>query len=422
MKVCQTAKEALEGLKSHSRIFVHGCDCTPLHLIDGLMEHMDRLTGLEFLHLHTHGKLPYLNQEYRERVRVTNLFSGSNVRGAMKYDNVDYLPCFLSQIPYIVSDKGPKKVDVALIQVSPPNAQGYCTLGTSVDGTISAMKTAGLVIAQINKQMPTVFGDGYIHVSEIDYAIEIDEKVAGDLDFSLSPEDVKIGEFCASLIEDGSTLQTGIGSLPNAVLAQLKNHKNLGIHSEMWSDGALDLMEAGALNNSQKKIHPGKTVSTFIMGSERVHNFIDHNPTVVQFGCDYTNDPAVIRKNPKVVAINSAVEVDFTGQVCADSVGHRIISGVGGQVDFMRGAALSEGGKAIIALQSRSKKGYSKIVGSLKPGAGVVTTRTHIQYIVTEYGIAYLAGKTIKERVKAMIEIAHPDDREDLERYAREHY
>ena len=338
---------------------------------------------------------------------------GGNIRKYIDYDRVDYLPCFLSEIPKLLSI-GARKVNVALIHVSPPGPMGYCSLGTSVDVTNAAIEAADIVIAQLNKQMPRGHGDAFIHKSKIDHAVEVDCPLDELPVPEISDIERKIGENCAEIIEDGACLQTGIGAIPNAVLASLKHHRSLGVHSEMWSDGMLDLIECGALNNSNKKVHRGKTVSTFIMGTKRVFDFIDDNPSVIQVGSDYINNPQIIDRNPKTVAINSAVELDLTGQVCADSIGHKIISGVGGQMDFMRGAALSARGKPIIALSSRTKSGKPKIVPFLKTGAGVVTTRNHIHHVATEYGVVDLYGKTLGERAKALISIAHPDDREIL--------
>lgn len=421
MKIHSNVSDALCEITSDKRIFIHGASATPHTLIEALTKKLEGLTGIEILHLHTHGNAPYIAPEFRGRVKVSNLFVGGNIRKYVDYEHVDYLPCFLSEIPNLLSD-GPKKVDIALVHVSPPDKHGYCTLGTSVDVTASAIKAADLVIAQINKKMPRVHGDGFIHVSKINHAVEVDEPLDELKVPKLTDIELQIGRNCAEIIENGSCIQTGIGAIPNAVLASLKGHKHLGIHSEMWSDGVLDLVECGALDNSNKKVHQGKIVSTFIMGTKRVFDFIDDNPAVIQVGSDYINNPQIIARNPKTVAINSAVEIDLTGQVCADSVGHRIISGVGGQMDFIRGAALSSRGKPIMAISSRTKKGSPKIVPFLKQGAGVVTTRNHIHYVVTEYGVAHLYGKTLGERAKALIGIAHPDDREFLEKTWRASY
>ena len=300
--------------------------------------------------------------------------------------------------------------------MSPPDAHGYCSLGVSVDVALAAARAARVVIAQINTRMPRVHGDGFLHVDAIHHWCEVSDPIPEIPVCVRTPVEERIGQLVAGLIEDGATLQAGIGSVPDAVLASLKGHRRLGIHTEMWSDGALDLLQCGAVDNSEKAVHRGKTVSGFIMGTRRVYDFIHDNPSVAQLQIDYVNNPVVIARNPRVAAINSAVQVDLTGQVCADSIGPRIISGVGGQMDFMRGAALSPGGKPIIAMTSRTRRGVGRIVSGLTPGAGVVTTRAHVHYVVTEHGVADLAGKTLRERASALVAIAHPDDRARLER------
>lgn len=422
MKIHQDVQEALEAIQSGHRIFIHGASATPHVLIDGLITRIENnLKNIEIMHLHTHGEAKYANPMYQEKIKVTNLFVGGNIRRYLDYDHVDYLPCFLSEIPNLLS-QGQRKVDVALIHVSPPDKHGYVSLGTSVDVTAAAINAANIIIAQINPKMPRVHGDGFLHISKISHAIEVNMPLDELAISPLSKEDLLVGKHCASLIEDGACLQMGIGSIPNAVLAQLKNHRHLGIHSEMWMDGVIDLIECGAIDNSNKKVHPGKTVSTFLMGTKRLYDFVDDNPSVIQVASDYINNPSIIKRNPKAVAINSAVEIDLTGQVCADSIGSKIISGVGGQIDFMRGASLSARGKPIIAMNSRTKSGRAKIVPFLKQGAGVVTTRSHIHYVVTEYGIAQLFGKTLGERAHALIDIAHPDDRESLLRAWKDNF
>ena len=409
------AEDAVACIESGMRVFLHGSAATPVRMIEGLLAHAGRLRDVELIHLHTEGKARYADTEFKDSFRVANLFVGANMRKKLDYSRVDYLPCFLHEIPMLFRS-GRRPLDVAIVHVSPPDAHGFCTLGTSVDAAKAAVEAAGIVIAQVNQQMPRVHGDGFLHIDEIDHYIEIDEPLFEHPIRPLKPEEKAIGKFAAELIEDGATLQMGIGSIPDAVLEFLTGHRNLGIHTEMWSDGAMKLIQSGAVNNTQKKVHPGKTVSSFLMGSRELYRFVNNNPSVVQLDVAYVNDPAVIRRNPKVTAINSAVEVDLTGQVCADSVGSRIISGVGGQMDFIRGASLSPGGKPIIALTSRSEKGFPRIVPLLRQGAGVVTTRAHVHYIVTEHGIADLYGKTLNERAKALISVAHPDDRENLDR------
>lgn len=419
MEIIENSNKLMECIHSDSNVFIQGGDATPHDLISALIAQSKRVKNITLFHLHTHGGAEYAGHKYTGIFNVVNLFVGGNLRREIDYDRVDYLPCFLSEIPALFTSKT-VLLDVALIHVSPPDQHGYCTLGTSVDATGAAVTSAKIVIAQINKHMPKVHGDGFIHVDEIDFAIEINKPLDEHHPLELTPEELKIGEIAASIIEDGSTLQMGIGAIPDSVLHSLRGHKHLGIHSEMWTDGALKLLKCGAVDNSLKNVHRGKTVSSFIIGGKEVHDFINDNPAVVQFGADYVNNPRVICRNPKVCAINSAVEIDLTGQICADSVGHKIISGVGGQMDFMRGASLSEGGKPIIVMNSRSKKGFPKIVAALKPGAGVVTTRSHVHYVVTEYGIANLYGKTLKKRAQALVSIAHPEDRELLERNWRD--
>jgi 4-hydroxybutyrate CoA-transferase len=357
----------------------------------------------------------YSKPEHAHAFRVANLFVGASMRPHLDYDRVDYLPCFLSEVPMLFRS-GKRPIDVALIHVSPPDAHGFCSLGVSVDVTQAGIDAAKTVIAQVNPRMPRVHGDAFVHMSRIHFAVEVDEPLPEPIRHEQTPEERKIGLNVAGLIEDGSTLQMGIGAIPDAVLSALGGHRRLGIHTEMWSDGALELILAGVVDNSQKAVHPGKTVSGFMIGSRRLYDFVHDNPSVVQYQVDYVNAPNTIARNPRVVAINSAVEVDLSGQVCADSIGSRIISGVGGQMDFMRGAALSRGGKPIIALSSRTAKGIPRIVPQLRAGAGVVTTRAHLHYVVTEYGVAEVFGLTLRERARALIQISHPDDRERLER------
>lgn len=413
-----SAFEVLENIKSGQRVFVQGGAATPRTLTDNLVKHAERLQNVELIHIHTMDQALYADQKYKNSFKVVNLFVGPNMRSKMNPGQVDYLPCFLSEIPHLFRS-GIRPLDVALVHVSPPDKHGYCSLGTSVDVTRAAVDSAKIVIAQINKNMPRVHGDGFIHINKIQHWIEVDEPLFESARPILSNEEIAIGHHVASLIEDGSTLQVGIGNIPDAVLANLKNHRHLGLHTEMWSDGALALLKNGAIDNSKKGIHLGKTVSGFVIGSRELYDFIDDNPSVIQLDISYVNDPNTIACNPKVIAINSAVEVDLTGQVCADSIGHKIISGVGGQMDFMRGAALSPGGKPIIAISSRTRHGSSRIVSALKEGAGVVTTRSHVHFVVTEFGAADLYGKTLYERAQALIAIAHPEDRESLEKDLR---
>lgn len=415
MEIVKDAGEALSAVQSNHRVFVHGAAATPTRLLEGLVAQAARLRNVELVHLHTNGQAAWTDPKLRESFRSSAFFLGENLRARFEPGQVDYIPCFLSEIPQLFRS-GRLPLDVALIHVSPPDAHGYCTLGTSVDAAKAAVETARTVIAQINPNMPRAHGDGFVHVSRIEHAIEVNDPL---FEVKPSPPDkteAMIATHVASLIEDGSTLQMGIGAIPDAVLGSLKDRKHLGIHTEMWSDGALELMRCGAVDNSLKKVHPGKTVSGFVMGSRAVYDYLNDNPAVVQLDIGYVNNPANIARNPKAVAINSAVEVDLTGQVCADSIGSRLISGAGGQMDFIRGASLSPGGKPIIALTSRTKKGVSRIVSTLNVGAGVVTTRAHVHYVFTEYGVADLYGRTLAQRARALIAIAHPDDRERLDR------
>lgn len=409
------AAEALQFVQSGQSVFIHGAAAAPTVLIQGLIENANRLSEVELIHLHTEDTASYADPKFAGTFKVTSLFTGENLRHYPTSERIDYLPCFLSEIPQLFLS-GRKRVDVALLHLSSPDQHGYCTLGTSVDVARAAAQSATVIIAQINSKMPRVLGDGFIHISDIDHYIEVDQPLPDLTSREPNQRETEIGLRVAALVEDGSCLQVGIGAIPNAVLAALQNHRHLGVHSEMWSDGILKLILSGVVDNSLKKVHRGKTVSGFVFGSQALYDFINDNPSVIQLGADYVNNPAIIARNSKVVAINSAVEIDLTGQICADSIGHKIISGVGGQVDFMRGAALSAGGKPIIALTSQTKSKQSKIVAQLKPGAGVVSTRAHAHYIVTEFGSVDLAGLTLTERAKQLIQIAHPDHRQDLAR------
>lgn len=415
MKKHRNFSDAIACIQSGHRVFVHGAAATPRRLLDALVAEAERLRDVELVHLHTIGEARYADRAYRDSFKVSAFFVGANLRDKLDPGRVDYLPCFLSEIPTLLRS-GRVPIDVALIHVSPPDAHGFCTLGTSVDAARAAVDVAKIVVAQINPRMPRVHGDGFVHIDRIDHAIEVDDPLPEEKPAPLTAEEREIGRLTAGLVEDGATLQMGIGSVPDAVLAALKDRRHLGIHTEMWSDGALELIRLGAVDNSLKKIHPGRTVSGFVMGSQALYDFIHDNPSVVELDIGYVNNPINISRNPKVVSINSAVEIDLTGQVCADSIGPRIISGAGGQIDFIRGASLSPGGKPIIAMTSRTRKGISRLVPTLKAGAGVVTTRAHVHYVITEHGIADLYGRTLSQRAKSLIAIAHPDDRELLER------
>ncbi|MDX1279150.1 acetyl-CoA hydrolase/transferase family protein [Oceanihabitans sediminis] len=410
-----SAEEAVKVIKSNNRVYIQAAAAAPQALIQAMTARHEELRNVEVCHLHTEGEAPYANPELRDSFHVNSFFIGKNVRHTLKAGNGSYTPVFLSELPLLFK-RNIIDLDVALIQVSVPDKHGYCSLGVSVEATLAAIDNATYVIAQVNDQMPRTHGVGIIHVSEIDLLVESNQPLPAHDMVKPSEIENKIGNYVASLIEDRSTLQMGIGSIPNAVLTRLTNHKDLGLHTEMFSDGVIDLILSDVINGNYKGVNRGRALTTFLMGSKRLYDFVDDNPFVEMQVSNYTNDVSNIRKNPNMVAINSAIEVDLTGQVCADSIGAHMYSGVGGQMDFIRGASLSEGGKAIIALPSVTKNGISRIVSTLKPGAGVVTTRSHVHYIVTEYGIANLYGKTIQQRVKALVNIAHPDHREAIDK------
>lgn len=410
-----TAAEAVQVVKSGDRVYVQAAAATPTILTKALADRASELRNVEVCHLHTEGEAPYANPELAESFHVNSFFIGANVRHTLKAGNGSYTPVFLSELPLLFR-KNVVKLDVAFIHVSPPDSHGYCSLGVSVEASVAAIENAKIVIAQVNPQMPRTFGDGILHVSEIDYLVEVNLPIYAHAVTPFTAVEEKIGTYVASLIEDKSTLQMGIGSIPNAALSKLTNHKDLGLHTEMFSDGVIDLIENDVINCNYKGTLRGRALATFLMGSKRLYDFVDDNPFIEMKESSMVNDTARIRKNPRMVAINSAIEVDVTGQVCADSIGSTMYSGVGGQMDFIRGASLSEGGKAIIALPSITKRGESRIVPYLKQGAGVVTTRAHAHYIITENGIADLYGKTLKQRVNELVKIAHPNHQEAIER------
>lgn len=413
MKNEKTPDQCVQIVSSYQHIFIHSGVSAPQHLIKSLVKRADELSGVNIYQIHTEGDCSYAHDSYQKSFTINNFFNGANMRATCTNLSANYIPIFLSEIPHLFYN-GVIKLDVAFIQLSMPDAHGMCSLGPSVDISISAVKSAKYIIAQINPRMPRTFGDSQVHISKLHAYTFVDEPIFAHSSPPITEIESAIGKNIASIVEDGATLQLGIGAIPNAVLKSLSSHKDLGIHSEMFSDGVIDLARKGVITGRFKTKHPGKIVSSFVIGTQDLYDFIDDNPEVLLLDCSYTNDTHVIRQNPKVTAINGAVEVDITGQVCADSIGSRIFSGVGGQMDFIRGASLSKGGKPIIALPSSTTKGISKIVSQLKPGSGVVTTRAHVQYIATEYGIANLYGKPIRERVKEMIRIAHPDHRERL--------
>lgn len=412
-----SAAEAVSHVKSGDRVFFQGAAMTPNVLINALVDRYNEVKEVEIFHIHTEGEARYTRDPYRKSFYTNSCFASGNVREAINSEYGAYIPIFLSEI-HLLFRKNILPLDVAFIQVSPPDKHGYCSLGVSVDITLPAIQTAKKVIAQINPQVPRTHGDGIIHISRIFAAIEVDTPIHSHVPETPSAIEQQIGRHVAELIEDGATLQMGIGGIPNVVLHNLMNHKRLGIHTEMFSDGILPLIEKGIITGEEKEVKTGKIVTCFALGSQKLYDFIDDNPLVHFKEAAYTNDTAVIRKNPKVTAINSAIEIDLTGQVCADTIGNYQYSGVGGQMDFIRGASLSEGGKAIIAMPSVTNKGFSKIVPYLKQGAGVTTTRAHVHYIATEYGVVNLYGKNLKQRAQALISIAHPTHREMLEKEA----
>jgi len=411
--------EAIKLIKSGDAVFIHTAAATPKLLVSAMTERSHELKQVKLYSIHTEWEAPYTLPQHMNAFEINAFFVGSNIRKAVNNGHANYIPMFLSEIPKAFRSKH-IPLDVALITVSPPDKNGFCTLGLSCDISKAAVDMANIVIAEINHTMPTIWGAGVIHISDIDAYVETDYQVYHTEVAAQTEEEIKIGQFIAPIIEDGSTLQMGIGGIPNAVLSQLKHHKNLGIHTELCSDGIVDLVHCGAINGSQKTIHPGTIISGFASGSLRFYDFLDKNPLVRLLESDFTNNPHIIAKNPKVVAINSAIEIDLFGQVCADSIGSMQYSGVGGQVDFMRGAGLSKGGKPIIAINSRTHKGISKIVTQLKQGASVTTSSAHVHYVATEYGIVNLNSKNLSERAKLLISIAHPDDRDKLNREAYE--
>jgi acyl-CoA hydrolase len=411
-----SVQEALSHIQSGDRVYVHGSAATPLCLLGGLAQYSDHLRNVEIIAVSTLGELAIATPAFKDRFYFNSLFVSDNIRAAVNSENGEYVPIFLSEISRLF-EKGILPLDVALIHVSLPDKHGYCSLGTSVDVAKSAVKHAKKIIAQINPNMPRTLGDGFIHVSQLTAMVECND-VLPQIRYSdrIAESEKIIGQKIAELIVDRSTLQMGIGAIPDAVLQSLTHCKDLGVHTEMFSDGVIDLIKSGVITNAFKKKHRGKTVAAFAIGTDKLYHFIDDNPSFAFLEADYVNDTRVIRANPNVVAINSAIEIDLTGQVCADSIGTYQFSGVGGQMDFIRGASLSENGKPIIALCSATKKGESKIVPHLKTGAGVVSTRAHVHYVVTEYGVAYLYGKNLHQRALALMKIAHPANQEMLEK------
>ncbi|MCU7496992.1 MAG: acetyl-CoA hydrolase/transferase family protein [Ignavibacteria bacterium] len=423
-----SADDALKVIKSGDNLVIQPGCAVPMELVRAMVRRKDELHDVKIYHILTVGQMPYLEPGMEEHFRHTAFFIGSNARKAINDGRADFMPIFLSEVPLLFKN-GIIKPDVALINVSPPDEHGFCSYGVDVGTIKTAAEKSNIIIAQVNRKMPRALGDCFIHINKIHYVVEHEEAIQElpqvDSDITDDMWDIynTIGQYIADLIEDGSTLQMGIGAIPDSVLKFLKSKKDLGVHTEMFSDGIIELVDEGIVNNEKKTLHPGKIIAGFVLGTKRSFDFINNNPIVEFHPQEYVNDPFVIARNNKMVAINSAIEVDLTGQVCADSIGTRFYSGIGGQVDFVRGAARSEGGKPIIALPSTTKDfKISRIVPALKPGAGVVTSRGDVHYIVTEYGVAHLYGKTIKQRAQALINVAHPAFRDELSRYARENF
>ena len=419
-----TADEAVEAVKSGNRLFLTGNVSVPSQLLDALVRRAPKVKDVEICQALTVGSPAYVDPEMEGHLRVNTMFISGNIRKAVHEGRADFTPVLLSEFPLLFKNKH-LPLDVALIHVSIPDEHGFCSLGVEVGLTKSAAESAKIVIAEVNEQMPRTLGDAFIHVSRLNYIVPVNypvvEMAMGDGE--TSPEIEKMAEYIADLIPDGATMQMGIGAVPDAVLKYLYDKKDLGVHTELFSDGVIDLVNAGVLTNAEKSLHQGKIVSGFVIGTKRLYDWVDDNPLIEMRRTEYVNDPFVVAQNDKMVAINSAIEIDLTGQVCADSIGPKLYSGVGGQLDFIYGASRSKGGVPIIALPSdtttRSGKRFTRIVGMLKHGAGVVTTRNHVRYVVTEHGVADLYGKTIRQRAQALINIAHPDFRADLKREAQ---
>ncbi|MEN2434170.1 acetyl-CoA hydrolase/transferase C-terminal domain-containing protein [Weeksellaceae bacterium A-14] len=417
-----SAEEAVSIIQSGNRVFVHGSACTPNFILDEMARQASRLRKVEVVSITVQGDVKIADPQYKESFYLNSFFVSKPVREAVNDDRGDFIPIFLSEIPLLFR-RNILPLDVAVVTVSPPDRHGYCTLGTSVDIARSAVDTARKIIAVVNPRMPRTHGDGVLHLSRIDKCVWHEGELL-TVDYSTKVTDVErqIGKNVAELIDDKATLQMGIGTIPDAVLSCLHNHKDLGIHTEMLSDGAIDLIQRDIVNNRYKGIHDNRTVTGFCFGTRKLYDFANDNPSIAFMDIQHVNAPHTIMQNRRMHAINCAIEIDMTGQVCSDSIGTFQYSGIGGQMDFMRGAALSEGGKPILTITSRTKKGIPRIVPYLRQGAGVVTTRGHVHYVVTEYGTAYLYGKNLRQRARALIAIAHPDDREMLERTAFERF
>ncbi|MEN8118205.1 MAG: acetyl-CoA hydrolase/transferase C-terminal domain-containing protein [Bacteroidota bacterium] len=418
-----TAAEAVKVVKSNDRIHLHSVAVTPHPLIKALVERgkNKEFRNVRIQHIHTEGAAPYADKELEGIFQLESFFVGHNVRKQTQSGYADYIPVFLQETQRLIRE-GYLKINVAMIQVSVPDKSGYVSLGTSVEATLAAVEKADTVIAIVNPNVPRAFGDAMIHINDIDLFVEDDSELITIDPGPISDTDRKIGRYVAELVDDGATIQMGIGAIPNAVLTMLGNHKNLGVHSEMFADGLLPLVDKGVVNGKNKKIDKGRLVATFLMGSKNLYEFVDDNPGVAMQDVRYTNRVKVIAQNPKVTAINSALQIDITGQVCADSIGTTHYSGVGGQIDFLRGASLSKGGKPIIAIPSVTNKGVSKIAPILIPGAGVVSTRANIHWVVTEFGAVNLYGRTLQDRAKLLTSIAHPNHQETLDKSAFERF
>jgi 4-hydroxybutyrate CoA-transferase len=418
-----TAKEAAQRIKSNQRLFLTGNCSVPQKVLAALVEHAPNLENVEICHALTVGPADYVAPEMEGHLRVNTMFISKNIRSAVQEGRADFTPVLLSEFTLLFKN-GVLPVDVALIHVSPPDEHGFCSLGIEVGLTKSIAESAHIIIAEVNQQMPRTLGDSFIHVSKLDHVVPVNYPLP-ELPMSGEEPTVvvqKIASHIAGLIPDGATMQMGIGAIPDAVLQHLLEKQDLGIHTELFSDGIINLVEAGVLTNARKTLHPGKIIAGFLLGTKRLYNWVDDNPLIELHPTEYVNDPFVIAQNERMVAINSAIEIDLTGQVCADSIGHKLYSGVGGQLDFIYGASRSKEGVPVIALPSTAKE-YSRIVTTLKPGAGVITSRNHVRFVVTEYGIADLYGKTIRQRAQALINIAHPQYQDKLTEEARQlHY
>jgi acetyl-CoA hydrolase len=415
-----SAADAVSHIESGQRVWIHPGCCTPKMLVDAMVSRADELRDVEVVHILTLAAAPYVDEGMEKSFRHRALFAGGNVRAAVNAGRADFVPIHLHEVSELVLS-GTMPIDVCLIQLSPPDEHGFCSYGAGVDATKTAVEQASVVIAMVNQKMPRTLGDSFVHISKLTHIVEADEPLlelpmAGEI----SETSRKIGQFIAELIPDGATLQMGIGEIPDAVLLFLGDKKHLGVHTEMFSDGLVDLFEAGVITNEKKTLHRGKIVTSFVIGTKRAFDFVDNNPFMEFHPNEYVNDPFIVARNDQMVAINSAISIDVTGQVCADSIGTSIYSGFGGQVDFIRGSSRSKGGKPIIALPSTAKGGtVSRLVDTLLPGSGVVTTRADVNYVVTEYGVASLWGRSLRERAQQLIAISHPDFREELERAAK---